>query len=326
MRRRDCIIFLGSAAVAPPVWTKIANAQKKPVIGVLWHAGNEQEEGLYFERLMQTFSSLGYVDGKTARFEHRYVAEQYDRFPGQVEELIKIGADLLIASIKPAAVAAKQKTSTVPIVFVIVADPVESNLVASLSKPGGRLSNMSSELSAKRLQLTKEAIPKLSKVALFVNASDPVSSKRYIDENRIAADVLKIELLSIELRGPGDLDRAFADATKASAHAVVLIVDAMFFNERRQIGELAIKHQMPCMGANIDMADAGVLMAFGPNHALLFQKAATIAHKILTGESPGNIPVEQPTQFELRLNMKAAKAINNEFPSIITQRADRVVE
>ena len=328
--------FLGLIGAAAAVWPLSAHARqfkraqtRIPKIGVIWHAGSQSEEGLYFSALVQGFKDIGYVEGKTVHFEHRYAAEQYDRFPAQIRELLKIEVDILIASVKPAAIAAQRLTDKVPIVFVVVPDPVESKLVASLARPGGNitgLSNMSIELGAKRLEIIKEAVSGLARIALFVNTNDAITSNRFIKENQAAAANLKIDLVPVELRTPSDLDRAFVVAVERRADAVVPVIDPMFFNERERLAKLALEHRLPTMVPNLDMVDAGALMAFGPNHAALFRRSARLADKILKGESPGNIPVEQPTVFELRINLQTAKKIGLTVPQLLLSRADKVIE
>ena len=328
MKRREFITLLGGA-VAWPFEASAQNARRIPRIGVLWHAGSEEEEGSYFPALIQGFKDFGYVEGRTVKFEHRYASEQYERFPDQVRELIDLKVDVLIASIRPAALAAQRATKTVPIVFVIVADPVESKLVSSLARPGANitgLSNMSVELGAKRLEIIKEAIAGLSRIALFVNSSDPAMFHRFIEENRTAAEALKIDLIPIEVRVPADLDRAFATAADRKVEAVVPVIDAMMFNERARLAQLAIAHRLPTMAPNIDMVDAGALIGFGPNHATLFRQSARFVDKILKGERTADIPVEQPTRFELRINLKTAAAIRVDVPPSLLARADKVFE
>ena len=296
---------------------------------MLWHAGSQEEEGAYFPALIQGFKDLGYVEGRTIVFEHRYVAEQYERFPAQVAELIDLKVDAIIASIRPAALAAQRATQKIPIVFVIVADPVESKLVSSLAKPGANLtglSNMSVELGSKRLEIIKEGVVGLSRVGLFVNSNDPAMFNRFIEENRTAAEVLKLELVPIAVRAPADLERALATATDRGVGAVVPVIDAMMFNERHQLAKLAIAHRLPTMAPNVDMVDAGALMGFGPNHATLFRQSAKFVDKILKGERAGDIPVEQPTRFELRINLKTAAAIGTNLPPSLLARADKVFE
>jgi len=294
-----------------------------------WHAGSAEEEGLYFPALIQGFKDLGYIEGRNVTFEHRYASEQYERFPAQAAELVDLRVDAMIASIKPAALAAQRTTEKVPIVFVIVPDPVESKLVASLAKPGANitgLSNMSIELGAKRLQLIKEAVAGLSRVALLVNSNDPATANRFVQDNRTAAAGLQIEVVPIEVRVPNDLERAFATAADRRVQAVVPVIDAMFFNERERLARLAIAHRLPTMAAKLDMVDAGALMAVGPNHASLFRQSAKLVDKILKGQRAGDIPVEQPTHFELRINLKTASEIGINLPQSILARADKVIE
>jgi putative ABC transport system substrate-binding protein len=257
------------------------------------------------------------------------VAEQYDRFPGQVAELIGMNVDVLVASIRPAAIAAQRATTTIPIVFVAVADPVESGLVKSLDRPGANitgLSTMSIELGAKRLEIIKEALPGLSRVALLVNATDQDLANRFIRDNHQAAGTLGIDLVPIEVREPGDLESAFANAREQRVHAVVPVIDAMFFNQRELLGKLGLKYRLPMMVHTIDMVASGPLMGFGPNSNTLFRRAPALVDKILRGTKPADVPVEMPTHFELRINLKTAKALGHAIPAALLARADILFE
>jgi putative ABC transport system substrate-binding protein len=331
MKRRAFISFAGCSGAAV-VWPHIALGQRSSriaKIGVLWHAGSAEEEGAYFPALIDGFKDLGYVEGRSVTFEHRFAGEQYERFSGQAAELVGLGVDALIASIKPAALAAQRTTDKVPIVFVIVPDPVESKLVASLAKPGANitgLSNMSIELGAKRLQLIKQAVAGLSRIALLVNTNDQETANRFVQDNRNSAAALQLDIVPIEVRTPNDLARAFSTAVERKAHAVVAMIDAMFFNERDRLARLAIAHRLPMMGANLDMVDAGALIAYGPNHANLFRQSARFVDKILKGQKAGDIPVEQPTRFEMRVNLKTAAAIGVNLPAPLLASADRIIQ
>ena len=329
MKRREFItrICVSSAAQPATGGAHSTVPQDSENRGAL--ACRECRGGTVLSALIQGFRDLGYVEGRNVIFEHRYADERYSRFPAQAAELVDLKVDVLIASIKPAALAAQRATNRVPIVFVIVPDPVESKLVASLAKPGANitgLSNMSVELGAKRLQLTKEAIPALSRIALLVNSNDAATASRSVQDNQSAAASLKIDVVPIEVGAPTDLERAFATAIERRTDAVVPVIDSMFFNARERIASLAIAHRLPTMAANLDMVDAGALMAFGPNHATLFRQSAKLADRILKGQPAGDIPVEQPTQFELRINLRTAKAIGIELPKALLARADKVID
>ena len=330
MRRRDFLALTGGAAttlVSAPALAQ--QSRKMPKVGVLWHAASQEAEGAYFTALIQGFRDYGYVEGRSITFEHRYANEEPRLFQAQAAELAASEVDVLIASVRPAALAAQRATTAIPVVFVVVPDPVESKLVASLAKPGANLtglSNMSTELGAKRLEIIKEAVVGLSRIALLVNTNDPAMASRFVEENRIAAAALNIDLVPIEVKVVEDLEPAFATAAAQRADAVVPVMDPMMFNNRERLAKIALTHRLPTMVVNSDMVDAGALMSFGPSHAMLFRQSARFVDKILKGERPGDIPVEQPTHFELRINLKTAAAIGLKLPGSILARADKVVE
>lgn len=289
MRRREFMTFVGTAAVA---WPFAATAQKPgpmPKIGMLWHAGSADEEGAYFTSLMRGFADLGYVDGKTALFEHRYADEQYDRFPDLAKELVLTKVNVIMASILPAARAAAQVTKTIPIVFVIVSDPVMSGLADSLARPGRNLtgmSNVSDDLTAKRVQIFRQAIPGLRRMGLLFN---PQAQSPVREEYRAAAAALGIETTVLEMRTPADIEEALINAVAQRLDGIAAAPDSMIFNARERLGAWALRHRVPMMGANLDTVQAGALIAYGPNHADIFRRSAAIVDKILKGEAPGDI-------------------------------------
>lgn len=324
---RRTLLRCAASFVALPM---IAHSkQRTPTIGMLWHASSEKDEGSYFVEFMQGLRDVGYREGDNIHVEHRYAAEHYDRFPSQAAELISLGVEVLVASIRPAALAAQKATSTIPIVFCTVADPIESGLVDSLNRPGKNLtglSTMSIELGAKRLEMTKEALPGLKRIALLVNAADPELAARFIKDNREAASSLAIELMPIEVRSPEELEAAFMKATEAKVDAVVPVIDSMFFNQRAKLGALGLKFRMPMMVHNVDMVSSGPLMAFGPNSNVLFRRTGAFIDKILRGVKPADIPVEMPSLFELRINTRTARALNLDIPPSVLMRATELVD
>ena len=325
MKRREFIALLGGAAA----WPFPARAQRPvqmPKIGMLWHAGNAEEEAHYFTSLMRGFSDLGYVDGKTALFDHRYADEQYDRFPAMARELVAAKADVIMASILPAARAAAQVTQTIPIVFVIVSDPVASGLADSLARPGRNLtgmSNVTDDLTAKRVHTFQQAVPGLKRMGLIFN---PEAQSPVREEYRAAAAALGIETVVFDVRSPADIQEALAGVIAQRLDGVAAAPDSMIFNARERLAAWALQHRMPMMGANLDTVQAGALIAYGPNHADIFRRSAAVVDKILKGEKPGNIPVQRPVTFNLRINLRTAKALNLDLSPTLLALADEVIE
>src|ERR1700737_1713665 len=328
MNRRELITTLGMAAL---VWPSCANAQvpgRIPKIGMLWHAGSAEEEGSYFTSLIEGFKALGYVEGQTILFEHRYSHEQYDRFPALAQELVGLKVDVIMASILPAARAAQQATNTIPIVFVIVSDPVGSGLAESLAHPGGNLtgmSNVSEDLTAKRVQTFKDTVPHLKRMGLIVHPGGQ-SPQRVFDEYRAAAAVLGIETDVLEAHTPAEIDIAMETASTRGLDAVASAPDSMIFNSRGRLADLALKIRLPYMGSNLDEATAGALLAYGPNHAEIFRHSAAVGAKILHGEKAADIPIQQPVTFNLRLNLQTAKKLGLTIPPLLLARADEVID
>lgn len=325
MRRRDVLALLGAAAAGFPFAVQAQRAP--PKIGMLWHAGSAEEEGGYFTALMKGFADLGYVEGKTAHFEHRYADEHYERFPAMAGELIALKCDVIMASILPAAQAAAKLTSTIPIVFVIVSDPVKAGLADSLARPGRNLTGMSNvidDLTAKRVHMFKEAVPGLKRLGVMFNpASGPA---QLFEQYKTAADGLAIESLPFEVNNPADIEPALARAATLKLDGLAAAQDAMIFNARKRLAEWGLAQRMPMMGNNLDTVQAGAFIAYGPNHADIFRRSTAVVDKILKGEKPGNIPVQQPVTFNLRINLKTARAIGIAVPPTVLALADEVIE
>jgi putative tryptophan/tyrosine transport system substrate-binding protein len=326
MERRTFITLLGGAAAALPL-AALAQQRPLPRIGMLWHAGSAEEEGNYFIALMKGFGDLGYIDGKTAHFEHRYANEEYERFPAMARELIDLKADVIMASILPAAQAAAKLTGTTPIVFVIVSDPVKSGLADSLARPGRNLtgmSNVTDDLTAKRVHMFKEAVPGLKRLGVMFNPEGgPV---QLFEQYKTAAEGLAIESMPIEVKNPAEIEPALARAATMKLDGVAAAPDAMIFNARRRLAEWGLAQRMPMMGNNLDTVQAGAFIAYGPNHADIFRRSTAVVDKILKGEKPGNIPVQQPVTFNLRINLKTARAIGIAVPPTVLALADEVIE
>jgi len=328
-RRREFIALLGGAAISCPLTALAQQAKRIPRIGVLWHAGNEQEEAIYLGALRQGFSELGYVEGKNFVLENRFAAEHYDRFDALAAELVAAKVDVIVAVTTQAALAAQRATSTMPVVFVVVTDPVRSKLVDSLAHPGHNvtgLSNINFDLSAKRLEIFKDAVPALSKVVLLGNpkGAGPVSAaarKQHI----AAAASLGLQVIEIEASEPNGIEPAVG-VIKDHGAGLVVLPDSMLFNERKRIAQLAIAYGTPSVSFNAEMADAGILISYGASFLVDFRKVAVYVDKILKGAKPADLPVEQPVQLELIINSKTARALHIDIPPSLLSRADRVIE
>jgi putative tryptophan/tyrosine transport system substrate-binding protein len=325
--RREFIALLGGAAA----WPTLAGGQtrgKIPRVGVLWHAGSAEEEKFPLAQFRAGLQDIGYVEGQNIVLENRFPAEQPERFYALAEELVRIKVDILFTVTRLAALAAQRATKTIPIVFMAVADPVGSKLVNTLARPGGNitgLANMALELTPKRFELLKEVVG-LSRAALLVNATDPAAG-RYVELSNMAVGPLGVTVEPIEVRTPDDFERAFSGISKKGLQGVVTTQDGLIYNEQPRMFRLALQHRLPLIGYSREMAINGALMSYGPNNATMFRRAGTFVDKILKGtKGPGDLPVEQPTKFELFINLKTAKALGLDISPLILSRADEVIE
>ena len=328
--RRQFLALIGSALVA---WSAGADAQqasgKIPRIGVLWHAGSAEEEGIYFETLRKGLRDLGYVEGQTIALEHRFPDEQYERFFTMAAELAALRVDVLVAAGRLAALAVQRATTSIPIVFIAVPDPVGSKLVTSLANPGGNItgvSNFARALSAKRLEFLKLIEPNVTRVGLLINANDPIAAQHYIEESQNAAERLKLVLQVVEIRTANDLIPAFSRMSSDRVNGVAVSQDGLFYARKKEIADLARAHRLPMVVYSRETVAAGALISYGPNNSLLFYRAATYVDKILKGAKPSKLPVEQPTKFEFILNLNTARALGIDVPQTLLSYVDEVIE
>jgi len=329
MRRREFITLLGGVAA---LWPHAARAQlslrKIPVVGVLWHAGNAEEEDVYLSVVRKAFSDLGYIEGKNIQLEHRFPAEQPERFKTLARELVDAKCDAIIAVTVLGAVELKKLTSTIPIVFVLAADPIGFGFVESLAHPGGNatgLSLMTNDLSGKRLGLLKEAVPNLSRVALLVDRTDAFR-ERTIKANQAAAEALGVSLWAIEIEAPDDVEPAFDKIAQDRADGAVWGIGALLFNQRARIGALALAHKLPTLVSIAEEVPHGLMMSYGQDYPDFFRRAVAYIDKILKGAKPADLPVEQPTKFKLVLNLKTAMVLGLTVPHSLLVTADEVIE
>jgi putative ABC transport system substrate-binding protein len=284
------------------------------------------------EAFRQGLRDLGYIEGRNVVIEYRSAEGKSERLPALAAELVALKVDVIVTGGgTPSALAAKQATRTLPIVFASAPDPVTDGLVTSLARPGGNVtgsSYLAPELVGKCLEQLKQAVAGVSRVAVLwqPGAAGERTERDMLKGAEVAARALGVRLQVVEARGPADIDRVFSEMTRARAGALTVLGSAMFFNERRRLVDLAAKHRLPAVYTSRDFVDAGGLMAFGPNLADSFRRAATYVDKILKGAKPGDLPVEQPTKFELVINLKAAKALGLTIPPSVLQRADEVIQ
>jgi len=325
MRRRDIFGFAASVAAWPLV-ARASDPSRVPKIGVLWHAANSGEEAPYFTSLIEGFRSLGYGEGRIT-LEHRFPAEKPELFTSMAAELAAMNPDAIIA-VGSAAPYAVKATTSIPVVFMYVPDPLGSKLVQSIQRPGGNatgLSNFSVELSAKRLEYLKEVVPNLSRVALLVNPSAKISDL-YIEQAKAAGPKLGITAQAFQARSLDDLEGAFDAMTKADMQAVVVNAESLFYVGKTSIANLAATRRLPTCVWVRECADAGALLSYGTDQRAIARRTAAYVARILKGEKPAEIPVEQPTRFELTINLKTAKALGLTVPFSLLTRADHVIE
>ncbi len=320
------ILTLALGILAAPLAADAQPPGKIPRIGLL-RAGTPPDP--YVEAFREGLRELGYAEGQSIAIEYRWAEGKLERLPDLAAELVRLKVDVIVTATTSGVQAARRATSTIPIVMAAVGDPVVTGLVASLARPGGNitgLSLLSPELSGKRLELLREAVPKLSPVAVLWNSANPAMILSF-RETQTAAQVLGVSLQSWEVQGdPQDFERAFSMISKERPHALVVVLDPFTILHRSRIVELAAKHRLPAMYDVRAFVEAGGLMSYGPSVPDMYRRAATYVDKILKGAKPAELPVEQPTRFELVINLKTAKALGLTIPQSVLIRADQVIQ
>ena len=328
--RRTFLAGTGAVLLAPPLAVEAQQAGKVARIGSL--SLNMVPNRHLQEAFRQGLRDLGYVEGRNVVIETRDAEGKPERLPALAAELIALKVDVIVTGGgTPPALAAKQATKTIPIVFASAPDPVTDGLVTSLARPGGNVtgsSNLNPELVGKCLEQLTQAVPGVSRVAVLWQPGfmDERTDRDMLKAADIAARALGVRLEIVEARGPADIDRAFSKMTRARAGALTVLPSAMLFTERRRLVDLAAKNRLPAVYVQREFVEAGGLMAYGPNLADLFRRAATYVDKILKGAKPGDLPVEQPTKFDLVINLKTAKALGLTIPPSLLGRADEVIQ
>jgi putative tryptophan/tyrosine transport system substrate-binding protein len=307
----------------------VAEAQQQAKIAKIgWLGARPSAIATGLKLLGQDLRKLGYVEGKNITFESRYAEGKYDRLSALADELVRLKVDVLVTPSDVEALAAKNITSSVPIVFLEVSDPVAAGLVDSLARPGGNLTGFTSiapVLSGKRLELLRETIPKLSRVAVLWNPRNPGSVQQW-NESQLAGRELGLQLHSMEVSSADGYEGAFQEAIKAQSAALAVTLDSLANANAKRIADLAAKNRLPAIYPREMNVDSGGLMSYGPDRNRAFRRAAVYVDKILKGTKPANLPVEQPTEFELVINLKAAKALGLTIPPLVLMRAERVIK
>jgi putative tryptophan/tyrosine transport system substrate-binding protein len=325
MRRREFIRLLGGAAV---VWPLASSAQSKIArIGFMGNSTAALEANLV-DAFREGLREHGYEEGRNIAIEYRWADGNYERFPALVTELIAAKVDVIVAAGTPAALAMKEATTTVPLVMVAVGDPVGTGLVPSLARPRGNLTGLSSiapDLEGKRLQLLREVVPALSRVAMFVNSTNPfhVSSMR---QARAAAQAMGITLQLNDISKSEDLDGAFAAIREERPDALLILADRVFLHNRERLIDFTKEQRLPTVNAYKELVEVGGLMSYGPSYEDMHKRAAIYVDKILKGAKPADLPIEQPSKFTFIVSLKAAKALGVTVPTQLLGLADQLIE
>jgi ABC-type uncharacterized transport system substrate-binding protein len=328
MRRRE-FVALGAIAAVWPVQGVAQPKAKLPLVGILWHAGSPEGEGVLYQSLHQGFRDVGLVPGQNLHVEERFPGEVAGRFEKFAKELVDLNPDVLVAISPPSALAVQKATSTLPVVFGAIADPVALKLVASLSHPGGNmtgLSLMENDVAAKRVELVKEMLPAIASIALLLDALTPQFNVTRIAESKAAGERLKVKVSEFKVHGADELEPTFAAVARHHCEAIILAAGPMFFLQQRRISELAKKRRIPMMGPAEVFAGSGFLMSYGASWPAVFRRVPVYVEKILKGAKPADLPVERPTKFDLVVNLSTAKELGIEVPPLVLARADRLID
>jgi putative ABC transport system substrate-binding protein len=325
MRRREFIMLLGGGAAMWPLAAPAQQPAKHYRIGML-ETISPALNAVHLDAFRNGLRELGYVEGRSYTIEYRSADGLGERFPDLAAELVRRGVDLIVARGTPAAMAAKNATETIPVVMTSVGDPLL--VVDSLARPGRNVTGLSAfvnEMTSKRLELISELVPAMRRIALFANMSNPVSPPQWKDTQTVAR-TLGIQAELLDVRSADDVGRAFETAVEKRVDALVVAFDGLFQANTRMIAELAARNRLPAIYVGREFIEAGGLMTYGVSFPHLYFRAATYADKIFKGAKPADLPVEQPTKFELIINLKTAKALGLDVPPTLLARADEVIE
>jgi putative tryptophan/tyrosine transport system substrate-binding protein len=327
MKRREFFMFLGGAAA---VWPLAAGAQQSalPVIGFV-NVASAKGHAPHLSAFLKGLSEAGYVDSRNVAIEYRWAEGRADRLPAMVADLVHRQVAVIAATSTPAALAAKAATTTIPIVFTTSSDPVQLDLVTSLSKPGGNITGVTQtnvEIAPKRLQLLRELVPTASVMALLVNPDNPTLAETITKEVRAAARTLGLELHVLDASSEHDFDGVFAKLTQLRAGGLVIGGDTFFIDRSEQLAALTVRHAVPTIYQSRNFAMAGGLLSYGTDFTETYRLAGNYTGRVLKGDKPADLPVQQATKVELYINLKTAKALGVNVPNTLIGRADEVIE
>jgi putative tryptophan/tyrosine transport system substrate-binding protein len=326
--RRTFLAGTGAVLLATPLAAEGQQAGKVWRIGLLSLAASDPASAARWTAFREQLREQGYLEGQNVVFESRWGNEQVARLPSLAAELINIKVDIVVTATSEAAFAAKQATSSIPIVTATGSDLVMLGLVASLARPGGNVTgviSLTTGLAGKRLEFLKQLLPRASRVAFLKNPADRAAALN-LRETQSAAKSLGVVAQGVDVRGPSDFDAVFLAMKRARTDAVILGGTTQFIGDRRHIAELAVSHQLPMMTPSREYAQAGALLSYGTDYLDLFRRAAMYVDKILKGAKPADLPIEQPTKFEFVINLKTAKALGLTIPPSLLGRADEVIQ
>src|SRR5262245_36155003 len=324
MRRREFITLIGDAAAAWPLAARAQQPAKLPTIGYLGPATLDSQRLATFVKRLR---DLGWIEGRTIAIEYRWSEGHNERLAETAAELVRLKMDVIVTSATPPSVAVKQATSAIPIVFAAVADPVGAGVVESLARPGGNATGLSlqqTDAAGKRIELLREVVPNLRRLAITYNGGNP-SVLLDMREAQTATRVLGLEAVTSDIRLPEDITPAF-DPLKGRVEAIYVCNDPLAITNRVRINTLALKMRLPTMFGAREFVEVGGLMSYGPNLSELYRRAAELVDKILRGAKPADLPVEQPTKFDLVINLTTAKTLGLTIPPALLARADEVIE
>jgi len=329
MQRRDFIKLLGGAATALPLAVSAQQPARRVYrIGFLV-TGSQERQAHLTKAFEEGLRSLGYRIGENVVIEHRYANGQMERLPVLAADLVRLGVDMIVTGFNPNTVAAMKATTTIPIVMTNSSLPVDNGLVASLARPSGNVTGMSSdvgqEIYGKRVELLKETLPNLSRIGVLGNPDFAPNRIRLASMGETTSGQ-ELTLIPVEARGVDALEQAFAALVGKGAQALVVLSDGVLFNCRAEIGVMAVRNRLPAISVVREYAEAGLLLSYGPDLADLFRRSALFVDKIFKGAKPAELPVEQPNKFELVVNLKTAKALGLTIPPTMMARADEVIE
>ena len=327
MITRRALIAGAVSSLGGSAFAQAQPQRRIPRIGVLWHAANIEEETPYFQSLIEGFANLGYIDGRTIALEHRFPDEKPELFTRMAAELVSMRCDVLVG-VGSAAVYVKRATSAIPIVFMYVPDPVAAGLAESVRRPGGNatgLTNFSVDLTAKRLQHLKEVVPSVMRVALLINPAANISGL-YVRQSSEAAPRMGLTTQAFEVQALGHLEQAFDAMVTARMQGVVVNAESLFYQGKRRVADLAIARRLPMCVWVKELVDDGALLSYGVDQRAIARRVPVLVDRILKGEKPAEIPVEQPTKFELIINTRTAKALGVTIAPAILLRADQILD